>query len=218
LQTEINEDMSDIGQPPILTELNDGVIHIIDDDRDFSSMLALQFQCAGLSSERYLSAEHFLATYRPRRIECALLDLRMPGMHGLELQNILRERHPILPLIVVSAFGKTPDIVRAVRNGAIDFLEKPIDDHVLLAAVRGALRKDHEKKTRGAHRTQNLALLTDREREVLDLFIEAKSTKQVANLLSISPKTVEKHRAHIFEKLNADSVPALIRLVLEVQV
>ena len=199
----------------VTPDLVKGVVHIIDDDDEFAAALALQLEVVGLRTHKYLSGEHFLSTYAPAPIECAIVDLRMPGMHGLELQQILRTRRSPLPLIVISAFGKTPDVVAAIRNGAVDFLEKPIDEEALLQSICDALMKDKQRKGHSAVRDKGLMQLTDRERQVLELMLDALTTKQIANRLGISPKTVEKHRAHIYEKLAVDSVPALINLLAD---
>lgn len=196
-------------------DLSEGLVHIIDDDRSFAGAIALQLESIGLHATTYLSGEHFLSTYSPAAIECAIVDLRLPGMHGLALQSILRKRRSSVPLIVISAFGKTPDVVSAIRNGATDFLEKPVDEEILFRSVSAALMKDKHRKDHAGDRERGLRQLTDREREVLELLLDAKTTKQIASLLAISPKTVEKHRAHVYEKLAVDSVPALIKLLLQ---
>lgn len=192
-----------------------GLIHVVDDDDGFRQGIALLLKSAGYAVECYFSAEHFLEIYRPRELECVLLDLRMPGMTGLELQDVLSRRRIRVPLIVISAFAETPSVVRAVQNGAIDFLEKPVEDELLLAKVRSALQKDHDDKLRRGNLAMRLARLSSREREVLDLLVAAKTTLEIAHALAISPKTVEKHRLKVFEKLGVDSVPAVIRLVMD---
>jgi FixJ family two-component response regulator len=191
-----------------------GVVHLIDDDQVYCDAIAFLLEHAGLTVYVYDSAEQFLANYEPCHLQCAIVDLRMPGMNGLELQNDLLQRRQQLPLIIVSAYGKTPEIVHAIRSGAVNFLEKPVKEASLLSAVRDAIASDRENKRRSLHRNQALWRLSDRERQVLDLFVAAKTTIEIAHILGISPKTVEKHRISIFDKTNADSVPALIRLVL----
>lgn len=192
-------------------------IHIIDDDPDFLETLACQLQSAGYATERYFSAEHFLATYRPRGNECILLDVRMPGMSGLELLKQLVERRVYSPLLVLSAYAQTPQIVSAIHRGPIDYLIRPVDEVTLSTKVADALSRDRELKHQTGDLSQRLWSLTSREREVMELLVEAKNTLQIAHKLGISPKTVEKHRAHIFDKLNIDNVPALIRLVCRLE-
>jgi two-component system response regulator FixJ len=185
-------------------------VHIVDDDPHFRTALRLLLQCAGFATEEYLSAEHFLLVYRPKEIECVLLDLRMPGLNGFELQQELKHRRLQVPVIVISGFAETPSVVEAIRNGASDFLEKPIEDHLLIEKVTNALESDRRNKTEGGDMNAKLNRLSEREREVMNLFLEAKSTLEIAHLLGISPKTVEKHRIHIFTKLSVASVPEMM--------
>ena len=190
------------------------VVHVIDDDQVFCEAVSFILNAADYEVQLYQSAEHFLSCYVPQPLQCAIVDLRMPGMSGLELQNNLIRRRQSLPLVIISAYGQTPDIVQAMRRGADNYLEKPIDEGELLNAIRAAIAKDFENKQRNLRRDQALWQLSERERQVADLFIEAKSTIEIAHILGISPKTVERHRVNIFEKTNVDSVPALIRLML----
>jgi FixJ family two-component response regulator len=192
-------------------------VHVVDDDAHFRTALRLLLQCAGFATEEYLSAEHFLLAYRPRDIECVLLDLRMPGLNGFELQQELRRRRLQVPVIVISGFAETPSVVEAIRNGASDFLEKPIEDHLLIDKVRSALEWDHRTKSEVGDMNGRLNRLSDREREVMDLFLEAKSTLEIAHMLGISPKTVEKHRIHIFRKLDVASVPEMMCRLSRIQ-
>lgn len=191
-------------------------VHLVDDDPKYLEALGCQLQSVGWAVERYFSAEHFLATYKPREVECILLDLRMPGMTGIELLEVLAKRHFCPPLIMVSAFAEPPEIVGAIQHGAIDYLVKPVEETDLFAKVRAALDRDLENKRRTGDISRRLSKLTAREHEVMELLLNAKNTLQIAHALEISPKTVEKHRTHIFEKLNVDNVPALIRLVCSV--
>jgi two-component system response regulator FixJ len=189
-------------------------VHVVDDDPHFRTGLGLLLESAGLCVEYYQSAEHFLSTFRRRPPECLLLDLRMTGISGLELQQEMTQRRIDAPVIVVSAFAQTASVVQAVQNGALDFLEKPIEEDRLLEKVRTALARDAEQAVTRDQLSACLGRLTDREREVMDHLIAAKTTREAARDLGISPKTVEKHRIHIFEKLGVDSVPGLIRKVL----
>lgn len=200
----------------LITAVKNSVVHIIDDDTEFLAALQLQLQSFGLTVESYFSAEHFLVTYRPESVECIVLDLRMPGMTGIELQTVLRKRHCCPPIVILSAYSEISDIVRAVQNGAIDYLVKPVDEQILIRQVCAALERDRDSKRGHRQLSQRLMRLSDREQEVMDLFVKAKTTIAVAHILEISPKTVEKHRARIFEKMKVDSIPELIRLVLNV--
>ncbi len=197
--------------------IEDSVVHIIDDDEDFLAALHLQLQSFGLTVESYFSAEHFLVTYRPRPVECMVLDLRMPGMTGVELQAVLRQRHWCPPVVVLSAYTDVADIVRTVKNGAADYLVKPVNEQQLIGQVCAALDRDRDNKRRYGQLSMRLARLSTREREAMDLFLQAQTTVAVANSLKISPKTVEKHRSRIYQKMEVNSIPELIRLVLDVR-
>ncbi|WP_442485310.1 response regulator transcription factor [Aeoliella sp. SH292] len=190
------------------------VVHVVDDDPDFCAVLKAQFTGHDTAVEVYQSADHFLSTYQPREVECAVVDLKMPGMTGLDLQEALRRRFHHLPLIVVSAYGKTADVVQAVRNGAIDFLEKPVDLVALNDTVQTALERDRHRKQMRATRDQAVWKLSGRERQVLGLFLDARTTVEIARELGISPKTVEKHRLRIFEKTGFNSIPELMKAFL----
>lgn len=127
-------------------------VHVIDDDPHFLDALSCQLKSAGYTVERYFSAEHFLETYRPRKIECVLLDVRMPGMTGLELLALLDERRCCMPLLVISAYAKTPEVVSAIQRGAIDYLVKPVDEDTLQGKVAAAIERDREHKRSGTLR------------------------------------------------------------------
>lgn len=190
------------------------VVHVVDDDQHVRTGMRLLLKSAGFAVETYYSGSHFLCMYRPRDVECVLLDLQMPGPSGLELQEEMRKRRIQTPQIVVSAFADTPSVVQAMRNGALDFLEKPIEEVVLIDKVNDALACDRRAKERNGELARRLARLSAREREVMDLLIEAKTTLEIARQLDISPKTVEKHRVRIFEKTHTASVPELMRVLL----
>jgi two-component system response regulator FixJ len=185
-------------------------VHIVDDDPQFRSAISLLLQSSGIRTEVYRSGEHFISVYQPGQVECMLLDLRMPGLDGLTLQSELRKRKIRLPLIVISGFAETPSVVRAMRQGAIDFLEKPVEEQVLLEKVERALQADQAFKAETGDLSVRLSRLSEREREVMQLLCEAYTTIEVARRLEISPKTVEKHRLKIFDKLDVASVPELI--------
>ncbi len=171
----------------------------------------------GLATRCYLSAEEFRTTYQPAAVECVLLDLQLHGASGLDLQAALKSRHFQTPLVVISGYSDTATVVRAMRGGAIDFLEKPLDEEVLVRTVRAALEKDREAKVRSADLLRRLAQLTAPESEVLTLLVAAKTTAEIAAALSIDPRTVEEHSARVFEKLGVESVPGLIWLMLSLR-
>ncbi|WP_425616147.1 response regulator transcription factor [Anatilimnocola sp. NA78] len=185
-------------------------VHLVDDDHHFRTAIELLLSTSGIVSKGYHSAEHFLTMYAPRKIECLLLDLRMPGIGGVELQRELHQRHISMPVIVISAFAETPSVVATIRNGAIDFLEKPIEEAALIEKVNKALATDRSRKAESGDLHLRLHRLSDRERQVMQGFLDAKTTQEVARELEISPKTVEKHRVRIFDKLEVASIPELM--------
>ena len=193
------------------------IVYVVDDDGAVRDSLRWVLESAGYRVEAFGSAEAFLAAYRPGAIGCLVLDVAMPGMTGLELQQQLSADHQDLPVIFISAHGTVPTAVSAMRHGAVDFLMKPFNNHALLERVGQALAVARQHQT--AHTQQNaiaarLAGLTAREREVLDAVVEGLTNKQIARKLLISVKTVETHRAKIMLKTGADSLAELVRLVL----
>jgi two-component system response regulator FixJ len=191
-------------------------VHVVDDDAGVRESLAFVLQSAGFVVQTHGSGTAFLAV-AAAAAGCVLTDVRMPAMDGLELQQLLNDRGIRLPVIVMTGQGDIPIAVRAMRAGAVDFLEKPLDDEKLLDAVRRALeagRRLHEAKSASADAVGRLASLTPREREVLDLLVTGLPNKAIANELGASPRTIEVHRARILEKLQARSLPELVRLVL----
>lgn len=143
--------------------------------------------------------------------------MRMPGMNGVELLKALKSYHVHMPVLMLSAYQDTSGVVSAMQNGTVDYLVKPINEQELLSKVSSALHKNWSEKQLSADVQHRLHSLSDREREVMELFVAAKTTRQVAHALEISPKTVEKHRLNIFDKLNVDSVPAMIRLLFDLK-
>jgi two-component system response regulator FixJ len=192
------------------------MIHVVDDDAAVRDSLRVLLEASGFVVQTHDSARAFL-TAATGAAGCVLTDVRMPEIDGLELQRRLTERGVRLPVIVMTGKGDIPIAVRAMKAGAVDFLEKPFQDEQLLGAVRRAL--DEGKQLREADSTSaeaaaRLAALTPREREVLDLLVTGLSNKAIANELGASPRTIEVHRARVLEKLQAHSLPELVRLVL----
>jgi RNA polymerase sigma factor (sigma-70 family) len=193
-------------------------VFIVDDDAGVRDSLAMLLELKGFAVRTYDSAEQFLARYRPEWPGCLVLDLRMPGMDGLTLQAELARRGVRLPLIVVTAHGDVAAARTALKAGAVDFIEKPIDNELLLAAVSAALERDLRTRDRAALEAavaERLARLTGREREVLDLVVEGRHNREIAAALGISPRTVEVYKARVMEKLQVRRVPELVRLVLQ---
>ena len=194
-----------------------GTIFLIDDDPGVRDSLALLLSLKGLSTQLFASAESFLETYQPDQAGCVLTDLRMPGMTGLELQAALRERRLDLPVVVLTAHGDVATARAALKNGAFDFLEKPIDDATLLDVLHNALRVDRERRAAATARSSSdrrMERLTERERQILSLLAAGHQNREIATQLGISPRTVEVHKARIMEKLACRSLADLIRMNL----
>lgn len=192
-------------------------VFVVDDDPGVRAALSLLMKSVGLNVEVFAGAREFLTAYQPERPGCLVLDVRMPGMNGLELQEELRTRGIAIPVIILTGYGDVPMAVRAVQAGAVDFIEKPFREEVLLERVWGALRQDAARRRDEVEikeTRKRLGLLTPRERQVLDLVVAGKQNKVIAADLGISMKTVEFHRSRIMDKLQADSVATLVRMVL----
>jgi len=192
-------------------------VFVVDDDRAVRESLALLVQSVGLEVETFASAGEFLDAYRPDRRGCLITDIRMPGMSGLELQERLTEDGYHIPVIVLTGFGDVPAAVRALKGGAVDFVEKPFNPQALLDLVQQALVRDtelREQAAREADLAERMALLTPREGEIMALVVAGKANKVIAIDLSISERTVELHRGRIMRKMQARSVAELMRIVL----
>ena len=192
-------------------------VFVVDDDRAVRESLALLVQSVGLEVETFAGAGEFLDAYRPDRRGCLITDIRMPGMSGLELQERLTEDGYHIPVIVLTGFGDVPAAVRALKGGAVDFVEKPFNPQALLDLVQQALVRDtelREQAAREADLAERMALLTPREREIMALIVAGKANKVIAIDLSISERTVELHRGRIMRKMQARSVAELMRIVL----
>jgi two-component system, LuxR family, response regulator FixJ len=193
------------------------IIHIIDDDEGVRDGL-----CALLEAKLYLakphaSCEDFLNNYTPEKTLCVVADMRMPGMGGLDLQNHLLKTAVNLPFIVITGHGDVSSAVRALKSGAVDFIEKPIDGQLFMAAVdraAGARREMYRRDTEVNSAVERVSSLTSRERDVLCHLVEGNPNKIIAHQLNISPRTVENHRARLMVKMQADSVAELVRLAL----
>lgn len=193
------------------------VVFVVDDDSSTRELLAWLMKRNGLRAEIFPDARSFLKSYPRDQPGCLVLDLDMPGMSGLELQQTLKESGVVLPVIFLSGRADVPKAVRAVKEGAIDFIEKPFDYKRVVTLVRECIRRDaesragHELRRRHAER---LAQLTQREREVLDLVVAGRINREIAEALDISVKTVEAHRSRLMEKLEVSSVAELVQAVV----
>lgn len=193
-------------------------VFIVDDDAAVRDSLALLLGLRGYRTLVFANAEDFLATWRPDWSGCLVADIKMPGLSGLDLQRRLTDQGSTLPVIVITAHGDAASARTALKADAIDFLEKPIDDAQLMAAIdtgleRAARRRSREKAQRAA--TERFGRLTPRERQVLQQVAAGRHSREIAEALDISPRTVEVYKARMMEKLQAKSLPELIRIVLE---
>lgn len=190
---------------------------VVDDDKAVRDSLALLVDSVGLQVETFASAQDFLDTYHPDRRGCLITDLRMPGMSGLELQEKLSAEDVRIPVIVLTGHGDVPAAVRALKGGAVDFVEKPFNPQALLDLIQQAIARDteiHELAAQEAQVAERVALLTPREHEVMDLVVAGKANKVIAIELAISERTVELHRGRIMKKMQARSLAELMRMVL----
>ncbi len=192
-------------------------VYVVDDDPAVRSSFKWLMESVGLEIEACSSAKAFLDRYDPSRPGCLVLDVRMPEMSGLELQDLMVAKGITVPLIMVTGFGDVPTAVRSLKKGAIDFVEKPYNDQVMLERINCAIERDFQRRSdlelqKSAQ--DRLEHLTPREREVMDLVSVGKSNKAIAYELDISPKTVEVHRAKVMRKMKVQSVAELV-LIME---
>lgn len=193
------------------------VAFIVDDDEAVRDSLGLLLKAAGIGSRSYDSAEAFLDAFDPREYGCLVLDIRMPGMGGLELQTVLQQRNVALPIVFITAHGDVPMAVEAVRQGAVDFIQKPFDDEALVEKVSGALTssaRQHEEELERNDIRRRVDSLTARERQVMTQVVRGKANKVIASDLGVSQRTVEIHRSRVMEKMQAASLAQLVRMVL----
>lgn len=193
-------------------------VFVVDDDDAVRESLRALLEAAAFHVDDFSSAAAFLEAYKPPRPGCLVADIRMPGMDGIELQEELARRHIELPVIVMTGHGDVPLAVRAMKAGAVDFIEKPFDDQLLLDGVDRALESGRKLESR-ANSSQTaidrVAGLTRRERQVLEHLIAGQPNKVIAYELEISPRTVEVHRANLMEKMQARNLSELVRMALE---
>lgn len=192
-------------------------VFIIDDDPAARQALAVLVESMNLRVETYASAQEFLDVYDPSKPGCMLLDVRMPGVSGLELlQRLVSDKIPV-PVIIISAHGDVPMVVQAMKAGALNFLEKPCRDQQLWEAIQEALRWDTDNRkqlARNARAQRRIARLTPGERDVLKMLVKGKSNKAIAAELELSVRTIEVRRAKVMRKMKAESLAELVRLAL----
>jgi FixJ family two-component response regulator len=196
----------------------DGVVYVIDDDESVRRALARLIRALGLDVETFASAPAFLAYRPPDRPSCLVLDVRLPGTGGLELQASLGRAQREMPIIFITGHASVPTSVRAMKEGALDFLQKPFEDQALLAAIQRALARSRQaraERTARARVQRRIDTLTPREREVLARVVSGKLNKQIAAELGAAEKTIKVHRGRVMKKMQAESVADLVRMMLE---
>lgn len=193
-------------------------VFVVDDDESVRASLVFLIKTVHLKAKAYSSAQEFLDDYDPNIPGCAVLDVRMPGMSGLELQEALNRRGVRIPLIIVSGHGDVPMAVGAMKAGAVDFIEKPYNDQLLLDRIQEALKRDNQSREDQSRRSSiagRIGALTPRERQVMEMVVSGDANKVIAAKLGVSAKTVEAHRAKVMEKMEADSLADLVRAVMQ---
>ena len=196
------------------------VVHLVDDDDSIRRSVGFMLKTSGFRVHSYPSGAELLKEAKALEPGCILLDIRMPGMDGLEVQQALQERGVSLPVVIMTGHGDVPLSVRALKAGAIDFIEKPFEREILLSAMKAGfavLRRSDSGRERAKEAAVRLQALTPREREVLDGLAEGLPNKTIAYDLGISPRTVEIHRANLMTKLGVRSLSEALRLAFAVQ-
>lgn len=199
-------------------EYDNAMVYLVDDEFAIRDSLSLLIEVAGFNIKSFASAQEFLSSYDPERPGCLLLDVRMPTMSGLELQEELTHRDISLPIIFISGHAEIADSAKAFRAGAIDFLEKPFENSVLLERIEEGINKDIYDRAQRAYKNevqQRIEQLTSREIEVLRLIISSHSNKESAKILNVSNRTIDAHRARIMTKLHADSLADLMKIAMQ---
>lgn len=194
---------------------SEGLVIVVDDDPSVSTALSRLFRAEGFEVETHPSSDSFLRRAETSSASCLVLDLRMPGAGGLDLQATLVENFVDLPIVFISGDADVPASVKALKTGAVDFIEKPFEDDVILDAVRKGITMDREVRGRNVVRAQvrgRYDTLTARERDVMLLVVRGLSNKQVADDLDVSEKTIKIHRGRVMSKMEAESLPELVRL------
>jgi len=192
--------------------------YVVDDDESIRTLWRWLMESNGIAVRTFATAEEFIESYRNGGAGCLVLDIKLPDMSGLELQEYLNGRDIEIPIVFVTGHGDVPAAVSALKGGAVDFIQKPFSHREVLAIIANAFQRDAELRVRRARQLRiagRLATLTEREREVLQRVIEGKPNKIIASELDISVKTVEFHRAKVMEKTGVDSVAELVQIVMQ---
>ena len=196
------------------------IVYVIDDDDGMRKALSLLLSTVGHKTLAFASPGDFLAQFDPDTHGCLVLDIRMPGMSGLELQQHLNRTGSMLPVIFITGHGDVPMAVQAMKEGAFEFIQKPFRDQDLLDRINHALQQDAESRSNLARRAdvvRRMETLTPRERQVMDMVVDGSANKVIAIDLSLSERTVEIHRAKVMEKMGARSVAHLVKLQLSLR-
>lgn len=202
-------------------QADDTVVIIVDDDAAVRDSLAVLLSTAGLDVEAYASGEEFLDDWNPAKASCLVLDIRMPGISGLELLERLNASRARVPVVFITGHGDVKIAVKAMKLGAVDFIEKPFKFETIIESIRNALRREEQDRGRVvqvASHLERLALLTERERQIYDFMVQGDPNKVIAAKLEISPRTVEIHRAHVMEKLQAKNLSQLVKMAILAEV
>ena len=195
-------------------------VFVVDDNVGVRKSLRALLESAGLAVETYASSEEFLAAYDPERPGCLVLDVRLRKSSGLDLQDDLRRRKAALPIIILTGHGNVPTSVRALKAGAVDFLQKPVPPKLLLERIRAALDSDRQARAVSTERAgvlERIERLTPREREVMELLVAGKTSKEIAVAMDVSVRTVEGHRRMVLSKMNVSSAAQVVRMVLSMR-
>ena len=194
-------------------------VFVVDDDPALLRLIRKLVETSGRTVETYASAGEFLENCKSDRPGCLVLDVRMPGMSGLALQERLGADSISLPILIITGFGDVPVAVQAMRQGAFDFIEKPFSGQMLIDRIEAALQEDARRRRDRGERDEirrRVHLLTPREKQVMDLVVQGRPNKSVGTALGLSPKTVEVHRANVMKKMAAGSLAELVRMVLAI--
>jgi len=195
-------------------------VFVVDDDKAVRRFLEGLITSVGLQVTSCASAQEFFDAYEPSSKGCILLDIRMPGTSGLEMQKMLKEKNIDLPVIILTGHGDVQIAVHAMKAGAVDFIEKPFNNELLLDRIQRTVNENLRSSTSSVnptHIAERLGLLTPRERQVLDLVVTGKTNKGVARQLWISERTVEIHRARVMEKMQAKSLAELVKMAVSLE-
>jgi FixJ family two-component response regulator len=199
---------------------NRPTVFIVDDDEAIRDSLHMLMSSVGLESACYASAQEFLTDYDPDHPGCLVLDVRMPGMSGIDLQERLVAMQSILPIVFITGHGEVTMAVHAMRAGAVDFLQKPFSEQALLDRIHQAIEQDANGRALLGRRdaiVERIASLTPRERQVMEMVVDGVANKVIAIDLGVSERTVEIHRARVMKKMGAESLPHLVRMAIQVK-